>query len=126
MFLSQSFLRLVVESRLVLSLLAAAATGAIGLYAYPIPATDPFVELIGLHRPELLEALSYGYAILWFSTPFFVTSLFVSFGAILIYRIEPRVRFRPLPKYPVPENRTRPSLRSEERRVGEECRSGWW
>ena len=106
----QSLLRLLVESRLLLSLVAAAATGAIGLHAYPVSGTDPFIALIGLHRPELLRALSYGYAVLWFSTPFFVTSLFVSFGAVLIYRIEPNVRFRPLPRYPPPEERSLPFL----------------
>jgi len=106
----QSVLRLLVESRLLLSLVAAATTGAIGLQAYPVSGTDPFIALIGLHRPELLRALSYGYAVLWFSTPFFVTSLFVSFGAVLIYRIEPSVRFRPLPRYPPPEERSLPFL----------------
>src|SRR4051812_47413849 len=106
----QSFLRLLVDSRLLLSLLAAAATGAIGLHAYPVSFSDPFIALIGLHRPDLLRALSYGYAVLWFSTPFFVTSLFVSFGAVLIYRIEPSVRFRPLPQYPPPEERPLPFL----------------
>jgi len=110
MFLSQSALRLLVDCRLLLSLCAAAATGAIGLRMYPIRSDDPFVALIAMSRPDLLAALSYGYAALWFSTPFFVTSLFVSVGAIVIYRIEPTIRFRPLPTYPRPEERSLPSL----------------
>ena len=66
--------------------------------------------MIAIQRPDVLRVLSYGYAVLWFSTPFFVMSLFVSLGAIAIYRIEPTVRFRPLPRYPQPEERPVPSL----------------
>jgi len=95
---------------MLLSLCAATATGAIGLRLYPIRADDPFIELIAMRRPDLVAALSYGYAALWFSTPFFLTSLFVSLGAIVVYRIEPNIRFRPLPPYPRPEDRSLPSL----------------
>lgn len=107
---SRSVLSWLIERRLLLSLCVAAATGAAGLRFYPIPAQEPFIELIGLQRPDLLAALSYGYAVLWFSTPFFVTSLFVSLGAIVSYRMEPRMRFRPLPRYIKPEERSSPSL----------------
>src|SRR5688572_21169273 len=107
---SQSVLRLLVDCRLLLSLCAAAATGAVGLRMYPIRSDDPFVALIAMSRPDLLAALSYGYAALWFSTPFFVTSLFVSLGAIVVYRLEPSIRFRPLLQYPRPEERPLPSL----------------
>ena len=106
----QSALRFLVDCRLLLSLCAAAATGGVGLNMYPIRGDDPFVELIAMRRPDVLAALSYGYAALWFSTPFFVTSLFVSLGAIVVYRIEPSIRFRPLPQYPQPEARPLPSL----------------
>src|SRR5690348_193641 len=106
----RSILDWLIERRLLLSLCVAAATGAVGLLLYPIPVQEPFIELIGIQRPDLLAALSYGYALLWFSTPFFVTSLFVSLGAIVSYRIEPRIRFRPLPRYVEPEERPSPSL----------------
>jgi hypothetical protein len=58
----------------------------------------------------ILRALAHGYAVLWFSTPFFVISLFVSLGAVLIYRVEPSVRFRPLPPCPPLEETSLPFL----------------
>ena len=106
----RSILGWLIERRLFVSLCVAAGTGAAGLRLYPVPVQEPFIELIGIQRPDLLAALSYGYALLWFSTPFFVTSLFVSLGAIVSYRIQPRIRFRPLPRYVEPEQRPLPSL----------------
>lgn len=110
MLASRSILNVVVELRTILSLAIAAATGAIGLHLYPIELQDPFVDLIALRRPDLLRGLAYVYAVLWFSTPFFAASLVASLAAVVIYRIEPSTRFRPLPAYPQPEQRSAPSL----------------
>ena len=54
--------------------------------------------------------MSYGYAFLWFSTPFWVASLIGSLVTIVVYRAAPTARFRRLPPYPQPETRPAPCL----------------
>jgi hypothetical protein len=58
----------------------------------------------------VLSFLAYGYATLWFTTPYFAASLVLSLMAILVYRRAPRVRGRPLPPYPLPEQQPAPML----------------
>ena len=59
-----------IESRALVALTAAAIFGTMGLRAFPIDADEPFLSAIGQQRPDLLGLLGYGYALLWFSTPF--------------------------------------------------------
>ena len=49
----------------------AAVVGAWGLHAHPVDMTDPFLGLIEARSPGVFAALVYGYAALWFTTPFF-------------------------------------------------------
>ena len=49
----------------------AAAVGAWGLHAHPVDMADPFLGLIEARSPGVFVALVYGYAALWFTTPFF-------------------------------------------------------
>jgi hypothetical protein len=60
----------------------AAAVGAWGLHTHPVDMTDPFLGLIEARSPRVFVALVYGYAALWFSTPFFGASLVLSLFAI--------------------------------------------
>ena len=73
----------------------AAAVGAWGLHAHPVDMTDPFLGLIEARSPGVFVALVYGYAALWFTTPFFGASLVLSLLAIAASRRDPRVRTRP-------------------------------
>ena len=57
-----------------------------------------------------LSGVPYGYATLWFTTPFFAASLLGSLFAIAMYRHAPRLTFRALPRYLPPEERPAPSL----------------
>ena len=88
----------------------AAVVGAWGLHAHPVDMTDPFLGLIEARSPGVFVALVYGYAALWFTTPFFVSSLVLSLLAIAASRRDPRVRTRPLPTYAQPEDRLAPTL----------------
>ena len=103
-------LRVCVESRLLIALTAAAIVGTSGLHAFPINADEPFVAAISQQRPDVMALIGYGYAILWFSTPFHVVSLLLSVCAIVLYRKQPQLRFRPLPPYPRPAARPTPSI----------------
>ena len=67
----------------------AAAVGAWGLHAHPVDMTDPFLGLIEARSPRVFVALVYGYAALWFTTPFFGASLVLSLFAIAASRRDP-------------------------------------
>src|SRR5690349_24570318 len=103
-------LRRIVEARGVMALAMSGAVGLWGLRAYPISRDDVFLGLIGEQAPGMLSVLTYGYATLWFTTPYLAASLLMSLMAIVVYRRAPSARVRPLPPYPQPESRPAPSL----------------
>ena len=70
----------------------AATVGAWGLHAHPVDMADPFLGLIEARSPGVFVALVYGYAALWFTTPFFGASLVLSLFAIAASRRDPRIR----------------------------------
>lgn len=103
-------LRTVLDARLLIALAVAAGVGAYGLRAYPFQGDEVFLAAIEARRPDVFRAFAYGYAILWFSTPFCLASLVTSLFAIVAYRHAPSATFRTLPLYPQPETRPTPSL----------------
>src|SRR3954468_1150962 len=103
-------LRKIVEARALVALTISGGIGVWGLRAHPISHDDVFLGLIGERAPGVLSILTYGYATLWFTTPYFVASLLMSLMAIVVYRRAPSARVRPLPPYPQPEQRPAPSL----------------
>ena len=68
--------------------------GAYGLRAYPIQGDEVFLAVIEARRPNVFRGLTYGYALLWFSTPFCIASLMTSLFAI---RGLPQLSERPVP-----------------------------
>ena len=103
-------LRTLVDARRVVALGVAGCVGAWGLSMYPFSTQDPFLGLIALEAPGVCRALSYGYATLWFTTPFYAASLVGSLVAIIVYGYAPSEAERPLPSYPEPESRPTPML----------------
>ena len=85
-------LRKIVEARAVVALAMSGGVGLWGLRAYPVSYDDVFLGLIGERAPGMLSVLTYGYATLWFTTPYFAASLLMSLMAIVVYRRAPRVR----------------------------------
>jgi len=100
----------IVEVRVTLALIAAAIVGTWGLHAYPMRSDDVFLALVEARKPFVFGVLAYGYATMWFTTPYFTTSLLMSLVAIVVYRRAPRSRYRDLPPYPRPEHRPTPAL----------------
>src|SRR5882762_9895230 len=98
-------LRALLGARVVLAMAAAACIGVWGLLMYPVQSDDPFLALIQLQRPLVYDVLTYGYATLWFTTPFLAASLLTSVLAIVAYRYPCTVRAHALPPYPHPEAR---------------------
>ena len=103
-------LRTILDARPLVAMSLAAVIGASGLHRYPLPADDVFLSLIALRTPAIFQMLAYGYATIWFTTPFFAASLVTSMVAILLYHRLPVTRSRPLPPYERPEARPTPSL----------------
>ena len=98
------------NARGLIAMLIALGTGTWGLHAYPVQTDNVFLALIALKKPVVFHVLTYGYATLWFTTPFFVASLVASMLTIVVYKHLPAARVRPLPRYPRPETRPTPSL----------------
>src|SRR5438045_9028392 len=103
-------LRAVVEARTLVAMMVAACVGTWGLRAHPVDHENLFLALIAAKDPTVFHVLTYGYATLWFSTPFFAASVAMSTLAIVAYRHAPSVRSRALPPYPLPERRSSPSV----------------
>ena len=103
-------LRTLVQSRAPVALTLAAATGLWGLQTYPISPDDVFLGLISESAPGTYRLLAYGYATLWFTTPFWVASFAMSMLAILFYSWVPSARSRPLPPFPRPKGQSKLAL----------------
>jgi hypothetical protein len=67
---------------------------------------DVFLGLIAEQASHVYRLLAYGYATLWFLTPYIAASLLMSLVAIAVYRRARSARVRPLPLYPPPEARS--------------------
>ena len=59
------------RTRGLVAMVAAAGVGTWGLHTYPVRTDDVFLALIELRNPPVFHALVYGYATVWFTTPFF-------------------------------------------------------
>src|SRR5436190_23640493 len=111
-------LRAILGARVVLAMAVAAGIGIWGLHRYPVQRDDPFLALIQLKRPLVYDVLTYGYATLWFTTPFLAASLLTSVLTIVAYRYPHGTRARVLPRYVPPEDRPTPTLVLGEAHLG--------
>ncbi|HWI17542.1 MAG TPA: type IV secretion system DNA-binding domain-containing protein [Vicinamibacterales bacterium] len=103
-------LRVLLEQRTMVAMLVAIGAGAFGVQAYPVDRSSVYLQLIELRSPAVFLVLVYGYATLWFTTPFFAASMLMSVGTIVAYRYPAKARVRPLPPYVSPEKRATPML----------------
>ena len=102
--------RRLLEQRAVLAMLLATGVGVLGVHTYPIDRGNVYLQLIELRSPAVFLVLVYGYATLWFTTPFFALSIVASLVTIVAYRYPAGERARPLPAYVPPERRPSPTL----------------
>ena len=73
-------IRMLVEQRVVVAMLIALGVGTAGVHAYPIDRDNVYLQIVELRDPAAFLVLAYGYAALWFTTPFFVTTISSSPG----------------------------------------------
>jgi hypothetical protein len=102
--------RRLLEQRAVLAMLLATGVGVLGVHTYPIDRGNVYLQLIELRSPAVFLVLVYGYATLWFTTPFFALSIVASLVTIVAYRYPAGARAKPLPAYVPPERRPSPTL----------------
>jgi hypothetical protein len=98
-------LGLVLDYRFVISLGLSTIVGAVGLQLWPFPIENVFLGLIEVQRPSLHLALVYGYATLWFSTPFIVLNVAFSLVYIFAAQWDRETSHQALPPYPAPDRR---------------------
>ena len=103
-------LRTLVEVRGALGMIIAAVVCVWGLHTYPFAAENAYLLVIGVRAPRVYALLSYGYATLWFTTPWMGASVVTSVLTMIAYRQRPSMRFRALPPYLAPEARPTPTL----------------
>ena len=90
-------LRSILEARTMVALFVAAGVGTWGLHAYPVRPDEVFLALIEVRKPLVFQVLVYGYAALWFTTPYYMALMIASLVTIIVYRRVPAMRSRPLP-----------------------------
>jgi hypothetical protein len=106
----RALLHAFVNARWLVAMIVSCAVGAWGLHTYPFDADNVFLALIQLQNPPVFRVLAYGYATLWFTTPFLAASLVTSLIALVVYRRPADARYRGLPPYPRVEDRRTPYL----------------
>ena len=75
--------RRLLEQRAVIAMLLATGVGVLGVHTYPIDRGNVYLQLIELRSPAVFLVLVYGYATLWFTTPFFALSIVASLVTIV-------------------------------------------
>jgi hypothetical protein len=98
-------MRTLVEYRFVLSLALSGIVGVVGLHVYPWPAENAILSLVRIERPIVYAGFTYTHATLWFSTPFFLSSIGFSLLYIFVARWDRKATEYPLPTYSAPELR---------------------
>ena len=89
--------RNVIAYRFVINLALAAIVGGAGLALWPFPVDHPLLALIETQQPTIYAAIAYGYATVWFTTPFLIINVASAFLYIFVARTERGVRRAPLP-----------------------------
>src|SRR2546427_11988366 len=96
----------ILEIRMLLSFLAASASGLALYFRFPFPDMNVFLNLIRVKDLPAFYFLKYSYVSFLFATPFFAFSLVTSFFYLFFYS-SGRMRSKPftLPPYPDPRER---------------------
>ena len=98
-------MRLLLEHRFVVSVGLSAVVGTLGLQQWPFPSSDLTLALVYAARPDLYRAITYLYAILWFTTSCLLFNVAGALAYIFVSRLDPTGDSEALPPYPHPEHR---------------------
>ena len=98
-------MRCLCESRAFVSFLLASAVGLYGFRFHPFPGEHPLLALIRIQEPTVFQALRWTYAVLWFSTPFWIGFIALSAVWVFLLRRQAKASRGRLPAYPDPARR---------------------
>jgi len=100
-------MRQAIENRSFLSFVLASAAGLLLFLRFPFPSSEPILQLILAQQPLIFRGIRCAYVAMLFTTPFLITSVAFSMLYIFFVRREQRVASAPLPKYPIPADRSK-------------------
>ncbi len=100
-----TMLERLVESRVVASFAVGAAVWIAGRFGAPFPEDHAILQLIRVERPLVYDSIQWAYTILWFTTPYLLTSMAMSLAYVFLVKQRARPCGGPLPPYPVPAER---------------------
>lgn len=103
-------MRGLLDARVFVAIAVSALVGTWGVRAYPVAGDNVVLAVIAVRTPSVFHLMAYGYYTLWFTTPLLVASLGTSIATIVVYCHAPSARWRPLPPYLLPQNRSEPSV----------------
>lgn len=75
-------------NRVTASAVVAGATWIFGHFHAPFPITNDLIVLVANGAPHVIAALRLAYAVMWFTTPFIISSILRSFGYVFL--VKPR------------------------------------
>ena len=106
----QNIIRPLVENRIVLALGMSVAAGIVANSAFPLNEANPLLRLIEMERPPIFHAITWGYDLFLYSTPFIACSMLFSLLYVHLYKSESDLAAGSLPPYSDPRTRRDLSL----------------
>ena len=106
----QNIIRPLVENRIVLALGMSVAAGIVANSTFPLNEANPLLRLIEMERPPIFHAITWGYDLFLYSTPFIACSMLFSLLYVHLYKSESDLAAGSLPPYPDPRTRRDLSL----------------
>ena len=79
-------MRTVAKNRVAASAIVAGATWAFGHFHAPFPSTNDVVVLVANSAPHVVAVVRLPYTVMWFATPFIVSSVLLSYGYIFFVK----------------------------------------
>jgi len=99
-------LRTILKHRSLVSAIVAAGVWSFGHLRVPFPATNDMLVLVAANAPHVHAAIRIAFSVLWFTSPYLVSSFALSFVYIFLLRPRAGIERIALPRYPEPAQRS--------------------
>ena len=93
-------LRILLEHRGLVSAIVAASVWTFGLYRAPFPAANDMLVVVAANAPHIHAVIRVAFGVLWFTSPYLVSSFALSFVYIFFLRPRAGIERISLPRYP--------------------------
>ena len=99
-------LRIRLEHRGLVSAIVAASVWTFGLYRAPFPAANDMLVVVAANAPHIHAVIRVAFGVLWFTSPYLVSSFALSFVYIFFLRPRAGIERISLPRYPEASDRS--------------------